>query len=183
MTSFVHVDQPHRPPRRRRAPKRCSTRISAARRSFDGARGTAQPAAGRRRRRRAGGRRQARVDTWTEGRLLAAWIVLWARWFRRAGAVRRRRAPLAARCRRLPRRAPRAAPRRAPTRGSWPPPQHDPRVMHELQADRRAPAKSDASLPSRRAGAGSAAERSRRTRRMPTLLRSHAPRERFGRYY
>ena len=76
MTSFVHVEHPAEHPGVTRF-ERAAQNIKQAARSFDGARGTAALLLAAIVSALLVVANQI-VDTWTEGHLLAAWIVMWA---------------------------------------------------------------------------------------------------------
>ena len=76
MTSFVHVERPTQHPGVERA-ERAAQSFKQATRQFDGARGTAALLLAAIVSALLVVANQV-VDTWTEGHLLAAWIVMWA---------------------------------------------------------------------------------------------------------
>ena len=76
MTSFVHVDYPTEHPGVVRA-ERVVGSVKTPRRPLRRRARRRQPAAGRHRRRRCWWSPTRSIDTWTEGHLLAAWIVMW----------------------------------------------------------------------------------------------------------
>ncbi|MBI2768989.1 MAG: hypothetical protein HYX47_05175 [Burkholderiales bacterium] len=76
MTSFVHVEQPNEHPGVVRA-GRVAQSVTLAARNFDGARGTAALLLAAIVSALLVVANQV-IDTWTEGHLLAAWIVMWA---------------------------------------------------------------------------------------------------------